>query len=139
MQTEQSTNILLQTIIAGIQEKKGKNIVSLDFSPLDNSVCKYFVICNGDSNTHVQAIANSVEDFTQRLINMSVWHIEGRDNAHWIILDYSDVVVHVFQTTYREYYDLEALWADCSVIKHEEILSKQTTNNTKSKIKVLVK
>ena len=114
MITEYKTNSLLDTIIAGIQEKKGKDIISLDFEKIENPVCRYFVICNGDSNTHVNAIADSIEEFTAKKLDTNVWHSEGRDQSHWIILDYSDIVVHVFQKHYREYYDLEDLWADCN-------------------------
>jgi len=113
MVKSKSTNTLLQTIIAGIQELKGKEIVSLDFSPIENSVCNYFVICNGDSNTHVNAIADSIDEFARKEQNTVAWHIEGRENAHWIVLDFADIVVHVFQTQYRHYYNLEDLWADC--------------------------
>lgn len=116
-----NTNKLLQTIVAGIQEKKGKEIVSLDFSPIDNPVCKYFVICNGDSNTHVNAIADSVDEFAQKQLNMTAWHVEGKGNAHWIILDFVDIVVHVFQKEYRLYYNLEDLWADCKIKEYIEI------------------
>jgi ribosome-associated protein len=114
------TNTLLQTIITGIQEMKGKEIVSLDFTPVANSVCNYFIICNGDSNTHVNAIANSVDEYTKNKLNVSAWHIEGRENSHWVILDFADIVVHIFQTQYRQYYNLEDLWADCKLQLHTD-------------------
>jgi len=120
MVKSKSTNTLLQTIIAGIQELKGKEIVSLDFSPVENSVCKYFVICNGDSNTHVNAIADSVDEFAKKKLNTNAWHIEGRENSHWVILDFVDIVVHVFQTQYRQFYNLEDLWADCKSQTHTD-------------------
>ena len=120
MINKKSTQTLLQTIVAGIQERKGKAIVSLDFSPIENSVCKYFVICNGDSNTHVNAIADSVNEFTKNKLNMTAWHIEGRENSHWVILDFVDIVVHVFQEQYRNFYNLEDLWADCTSQIHNE-------------------
>jgi len=120
MVKSKSTNTLLQTIIAGIQELKGKEIVSLDFSLIENSVCKYFVICNGDSNTHVNAIADSVDEFAKKKLNVNAWHIEGRENSHWVILDFVDIVVHVFQTQYRHYYNLEDLWADCKSQIHTD-------------------
>ncbi len=114
MITDTNVSSLLNAVIAGIQEKKGKDIISLDFAPIDNPVCKYFVICNGDSNTHVNAIADSVDEFAKKKVNANAWHIEGKENAQWVVLDYVDVVVHVFQQYYREYYSLEELWADCT-------------------------
>lgn len=106
---------LLQTIIEGIGEKKGKNIVSLDFKKIENAICKYFVICEGNSNTHVAAISNSVIDFTHKNIGVKVWQTNGFENAEWIILDYAEIMVHIFQPHIRSYYALEELWADCSI------------------------
>jgi len=103
---------LEEIVIEGILEKKGKNIISIDFSEQQNSICKKFVICNGDSNTHVKAIANSVEEIVKKKLKENVWRKEGFENSLWILLDYSDVVVHIFQTQQREYYKLENLWAD---------------------------
>jgi len=118
MTARTDTISLLNTIVSGIQEKKGNNIISLDFGRIENPVCRYFVICNGDSNTHVNAIADSVEEFTLKELETKVWHTEGRDNSQWVILDFVDVVVHVFQKHCREYYNLEDLWADCIQIEH---------------------
>ena len=95
-----------------MQEKKGTNIVILDLTKLDNTVCQYFVICEGDSNTHVDAIANSVDDYLKKTIGERPNHSEGFKNAQWILLDYFDVVVHVFQKSERAFYNLESLWAD---------------------------
>lgn len=105
---------LVKTIIEGIREKKGKNILSLDFKKIDNAICRYFVVCEGDSSTHVDAIADSIQDYTQKKIGVKAWRTAGYENAEWIFIDYGDVIVHVFQPQIREYYKLEELWADCT-------------------------
>lgn len=109
---------LLNVIIDSLHEKKGNNIVSLDFQKFDNSICKYFVICDGDSNTHVKALADSVEEFTYNKTGTKVWKREGFENSEWIILDYSDIVVHIFQRRFRDYYKIEDLWADADSKTH---------------------
>lgn len=103
---------LADTIVEGIQEKKGTNIAILDLTKLDNTICQYFVICEGDSTTHVDAIAESVSDYVRENLNDRPNHVEGRENALWILLDYFDVVVHVFHKDERGFYNLEGLWAD---------------------------
>jgi ribosome-associated protein len=110
-----SSKKLLSTIIEGIEEKKGKNITSLDFKKIDNAICKYFVICEGDSTTHVAAISHSVEEYTQKKTGEKVWRTAGFENSEWVILDYADIMVHVFQPHVRNYYDIEGLWADCII------------------------
>ncbi len=99
-------------VIEGIRKKKGHQIVVLDLEEIDVAVCRYFVICHGDSNTQVTAIAESVEEVVREDLSERVWHREGYRNAQWILLDYGDVVVHVFEKPYRDFYDLEGLWAD---------------------------
>lgn len=108
---------LVDIIIAGIQEKKGKDIISLNFKNLENAVCNYFVICTGDSNIHVDAIANSIEEVIKKQTGTNAWHKEGFENSQWILLDYFDVVVHIFQPETRDFYNLEGLWADAEVKK----------------------
>jgi len=103
---------LVDAVVEGIQEKKGVNIVILDMTKIDNTICEYFVICDGDSNVHVDAIAESVNEYVRKKLNDRPVHIEGKDNAEWILIDYVDVIVHVFQRSIREFYDLEGLWAD---------------------------
>ncbi len=105
---------LVKAIVEAIQEKKGKNIVSLDFKKIDNAICRFFVICEGDSNTQVDAIADEIEDYVRKKTGEKVWGSAGQENAEWIFLDYGDVIVHVFQRQIREYYKLEELWADCT-------------------------
>jgi ribosome-associated protein len=106
---------LLHTIIDAIQEVKGKEIVKIGISTLEHSVCDYFVICHGDSTTHVNAIAGSVERFTIKEHKEHPLHVEGKLNSQWILLDYGNVAVHVFQEQYRQFYNLEDLWSDGNI------------------------
>jgi len=107
-----NTAILVETIIDGIRKKKGEEIISLDFKNIENSVCKFFIICHADSNIQVSAIADSIERNVRKDLKEKVWKKGGYDNSYWIILDYIDVVVHIFQKEYRDFYKLERLWAD---------------------------
>lgn len=102
-------------IIQGIQEKKGKQIVKMNLSAIENTMCKYFVICHGTSKPHVQAIAESIEDFVRNSCGDKPINKEGLENAEWILIDYFDVVVHVFQEDVRKFYKLEDLWADAEI------------------------
>jgi ribosome-associated protein len=99
---------LLASIIKGI-EVKGNDINILDLRDIDTSVCDYFVICNGNSNTQVNAIVNSIQKTVSKELKDKPWHVEGSDNAEWVLMDYVNVVVHVFQTQIREYYNIENL------------------------------
>jgi ribosome-associated protein len=103
---------LVKTIIEAIKDKKGKNIAILDLRELKNTLCDYFIICEGDSNTQVNALADNIEKQTYLELSNSPHHIEGRENAQWILLDYFSVIVHVFQKENREFYKLEELWSD---------------------------
>lgn len=106
---------LLANIILGIEEVKGEDINILDLREIDNSSCDYFVICNGNSNTQVNAIMNSVQKTVSKSIKDKPWHVEGSDNAEWILMDYVNIVVHVFQKHIREYYNIENLWGDAKI------------------------
>jgi len=103
---------LITTILAGIEDVKGKNINILDLREIENTVCDYFIVCEGTSNTQVNAIVNSIQKKVSKDIKDKPWHIEGMDNAEWVLMDYVNVVVHVFQKHIREYYDIESLWGD---------------------------
>jgi ribosome-associated protein len=103
---------LVDAVIKGIQEVKGKEIVHLDLRHVPNTVCDHFIICHGDSDTQVEAIAASVEKFGWQKAQEHPWHVEGTQNAEWILLDYVDIVVHVFHREKRGFYALEDLWAD---------------------------
>lgn len=110
-----SADELITLIIAGIEEVKGIDINLLDLREIENTVCDYFVICNGTSNTHVNAIVSSIQKTVSKSIKDKPWHIEGADNAEWVLMDYVNVVVHVFQKHIREFYDIEGLWGDAKV------------------------
>lgn len=115
-----NTKEIVSAAVEGILKKKGKDPVSLDLSELENSVCKYFVICHGDSNTQVEALADSVIETVQEETGEKAWHKEGLDNATWVLLDYADVVVHIFQNEYRGLYKLEDLWADAKLTQYKD-------------------
>lgn len=109
------TNSLLDSIVEGMQEKKAKNITVLNLENIENRICDYFVICDADSTTHVDAIANSVEDMVIKKCSEKPYHSEGYQNSEWILLDYINIVVHVFLRETREYYNIEGLWGDAEV------------------------
>lgn len=114
-----SKELLLASILEGIKRKKGKEIININLSEIQNSFCQNFIICHGESNTQVNAIAESVQDIVMEEQNQKVWHKEGLDNCHWVLLDYSDIVVHIFQKDFRDFYRLEDLWADATIDKIE--------------------
>jgi ribosome-associated protein len=107
-----ATESLVETVINGIQEKKGSRITVLDLRNIENMIAEFFVICEGDSNVHVDAVADSVEEIVRKDADEKPLHVEGKRNAEWVLLDYMNVVVHVFQKQVRSYYSLEDLWAD---------------------------
>ena len=110
-----SADELIALILHGIEEVKGQDINLLDLRAIDNTVCDYFVICNGTSNTHVNAIVSSIQKTVSKALHDKPWHVEGADNAEWVLMDYVNVVVHVFQKQVREFYDIEGLWGDAKV------------------------
>lgn len=112
--TKENSNAdqLISVIISGIEDVKGHNINILDLREIENTVCDYFIICEGTSNTQVNAIVNSIQKKVSKETKDKPWHIEGSENAEWVLMDYVNVVVHVFQKHIREYYDIESLWGD---------------------------
>lgn len=110
--TKAQTNGLLESIIEGMKEKKAKNITILDLNKIENKVCDFFVICDADSKTHVNSIADSIEDTVLKLANEKPYHAEGHQNGEWILIDYINIVVHVFLKEMRDYYNIESLWGD---------------------------
>lgn len=110
-----SPDQLISTVISGIEDIKGKEITILDLRELENTVCDYFVICEGTSNTQVNALVNSIQKKVSKELKDNPWHVEGSDNAEWVLIDYVNVVVHVFQKHIREYYDIESLWGDAKI------------------------
>ncbi len=112
---ESNADLLITSIIGGIEDVKGKEINILDLRDIENTVCDYFVICEGTSNTQVNAIVNSIQKKVSKTLQDKPWHVEGEDNAEWVLMDYVNVVVHVFQKHIREFYDIESLWGDAKV------------------------
>ena len=110
-----STDDLITVIIKGIDDVKGENIQLLDLRGIENTVCDYFIICSGNSNTQVNAISGSVQKVVSKELKDKPWHIEGQGNSEWILMDYVNVVVHVFQKHVRDFYDIESLWGDAKI------------------------
>ncbi|HEY9184241.1 MULTISPECIES: ribosome silencing factor [Salegentibacter] len=116
---ETNSDQLIAHIIKGIEEVKGNDIEILDLREIENTVCDYFIICNGTSNTQVNAIVNSIQKTVSKALKDKPWHIEGSENAEWVLMDYVNVVVHVFQKHIREFYDIESLWGDAKITSIE--------------------
>lgn len=110
---------LIDNIVGAIQDKKGHNIVSLDLTELEGTICDAFVICNADSTTQVDAIADGIVEELEEKLGDKPRRVEGKTNAAWIAIDYVDVMVHIFLTPLREYYRLEQLWADAPATRYE--------------------
>tara|TARA_B100000902_G_scaffold388938_1_gene435332 strand:- start:653 stop:1036 length:384 start_codon:yes stop_codon:yes gene_type:complete len=117
LKKNKETDQLITEIVRGIEEIKGQDIEILDLREIENTVCDYFIICNGTSNTQVNAIVNSVQKLVSKTLREKPWHVEGSNNAEWVLLDYVDVVVHVFQKQIREFYNIEGLWGDATSLK----------------------
>lgn len=124
-----TSRILADAVIAGMQEVKGHEIVCLDLRKIPHAIADFFVICHGNSHTQVDALARSIERETELKINESPWHKEGLSNAEWVLLDYGDVVAHVFYREARSFYGLEDLWADATIEKIEEAAVIDSNNN----------
>ncbi len=110
-----STDQLITEIINGIETVKGENITILDLREIENTVCDYFIICDGNSNTQVNAISGSIQKIVGKNAQEKPWHIEGEMTAEWVLMDYVNVVVHIFQKSTREFYDIEGLWGDAKI------------------------
>ena len=106
---------VIEQIIEGIQDKKGKEIVIVDMLKLGNSICDYFVICQGNSPTQVSAITDSIEDTVRVNCGRKPYAVDGLRNAQWVAMDYGDILVHIFLPDTRKFYDIEHLWADATV------------------------
>ena len=115
---------LKDAIIIGMLEKKANDITVLDLRKLKTSMADYFIVCHGNSDKQVSAIADSVEEQTKKLAGERAWHVEGSELNEWVLLDYFDIVVHVFMDEKREFYGIEDLWSDAeiTVIKDERDL-----------------
>lgn len=118
-----NTNELLETIVFGMLEKKANNIAIIDLTNIPTAISSYYVVCHAHSNTQVEAIAESVGMEVSKRLNDRPIHVEGAQLAEWILLDYSNVVVHVFQEDRRHFYNLEGLWADADIRTIQESLT----------------
>ena len=116
-----STDQLISTIIKGIEDVKGEEIQLLDLRKIENTVCDYYIVCSGNSNTQVNAIAGSVQKLVSKELKDKPWHIEGKENAEWVLMDYVNLVVHIFQTKIRGHYDIENLWGDAIITKIKSV------------------
>ena len=110
---------LVDEILYGIEDVKGVEVHIMDLSKISNTVCKFFILCTGTSNTHVAAIANSVKKNVSKKLKEKPYSMEGIENQEWVLIDYVDVVVHIFQREIREFYDIENLWGDAKIINVE--------------------
>ena len=112
---------VIQQIVEGIQDKKGKGIVVVDMQKLGNSICDYFVICQGNSPTQVSAITDSIEDTVRINCKKKPYSIDGLRNSQWVAMDYGDILVHIFLPDVRKFYDIEHLWADATLTEIPDI------------------
>lgn len=110
---------LSEVVVRGMQEKKASDIVVLDLRNVKNAVADYFVICSGSSDTQIDAIADSVDEQVFKELKQNPWHLEGKTNKEWLLIDYVDVVAHIFKKDKREFYSLENLWGDAEIIPVE--------------------
>ena len=114
------TEELVDSVVKGIFEKNGHNVLKIDLRKLENRITDYFVICHGTSGTHVDSISYSVEDVVRKATGEKPLHREGLENCFWVLIDYGSVIVHVFQEEYRKFYSLESLWADANILSLED-------------------
>ena len=112
--------VLLASVIKGIFEKKGQNVLKIDLRKLDTRITDYFVICHAPSSTQVSALCDSVDDTVRMETGEKPLHIEGLENSFWVLLDYGNVIVHIFLEEYRKFYSLESLWADATIESLED-------------------
>ena len=119
--SKNETNKLLKKVISSIEDKKGKNIVSIDLSKIDNAITNYFVVCSATSTTQVDAIYDNIMEKLYVDLNMKPFHREGYENSEWILIDYFDLVVHIFLEDIRNFYKLEDLWADGIIKRYQNV------------------
>lgn len=108
---------LISNIVDGIENVKGLDVSILDLRGIENTVCRYFVVCTGSSNTHVSAIVSAIKKTVSKELKEKPFQTEGNEIAEWVLIDYINVVVHVFQKQIRQYYNIEELWGDAKTKK----------------------
>ena len=114
-----ATKILLENIINSIKDVKAKELISLDLRKINSAICKYFVICTGNSNTHVNSIEDNVKKNISQILGEKPLHIEGNNIGEWVVMDYGDIIVHIFQKKAREYFNIEEFWGDAKFINYK--------------------
>ena len=112
---DSETEILLSNIIKGIHEKKGQNVLTIDLRKLDSRIAEFFVVCHASSTTQVSAICDSVEETVRKEAGEKPLRIEGLENCFWVLIDYGNIIVHIFIEEQRKFYSLESLWADAKI------------------------
>ena len=115
-------NVLLESIVQGIFEKKGINVLKIDLRKIETRITDYFIICHGSSTTQVSAISDSVEDTVRKAAGEKPSHVEGLENCFWVLLDYGEAIVHIFLEEHRNFYNLESLWSDGDIEVMKDIL-----------------
>ncbi len=114
------TNILLENIIDVIKDTKAKEISSLDLRTIETAVCKYFIICTGTSNTHVNSIEGKIKKQISQNLGEKPLHTEGNIIGEWVLMDYYDIIIHIFQEKTRKFYNIEDFWADAKFTNYKE-------------------
>jgi ribosome-associated protein len=114
------TNILLKQIINVIQDVKGKEIISLDLRKIESAICKYFIICTGTSSTHVNSIESNIKKQISQNLGEKPWHTEGNNIGEWVLMDYYDIIVHVFQEKTRKTFNIEDFWGDAKFTNYKD-------------------
>tara|TARA_B100000470_G_C19518092_1_gene270569 strand:- start:45 stop:422 length:378 start_codon:yes stop_codon:yes gene_type:complete len=109
------SDVLVKAIIDSIKQHKGKEVISLDLRGIETAVCDFFIICHGTSNTHIASIAENIRKKISKQMKEKPWHTEGEANKEWVLMDYFNVVVHIFNKEKRDFYKLEDLWADANI------------------------
>jgi len=127
------TDLLIKSVVKGIFEKKGYDVLKIDLRNFENRITDYFIICHGNSVTQVDAITTSVEETVRKETGEKPSHVEGLENCFWVLIDYVDVVVHIFQEEYRKFYSLESLWADAGIVKLEDTVKEQKSYGRRKK------
>jgi ribosome-associated protein len=115
-----TSSALSEHVVAGMLDKKASDIVVMDLRKVPNAIADYFIICSGNSDTQVDAISDSIEEKVHKESKQNPWHLEGKENKEWILLDYVDVVAHVFKRDKRTFYGLEELWGDAKITTIEQ-------------------
>ena len=109
------SDVLVKAIIDSIKQHKGKEVISLDLRGIETAICDFFIICHGTSNTHIASIAENIRKEISKQMKEKPWHTEGEANKEWVLMDYFNVVVHIFNKEKRDFYKLEDLWADANI------------------------